>query len=125
MKKRMLAVAAGALAALLLAVPGFASGPADANDDGLPDRWEKQHKLPLNVDQARRNQDRDGLRNRAEFRRGTDPRDADSDGDGVADGEDADADGDGHSECDKPEGGSQDGGPRPPKGPPPPPAGEE
>ena len=126
MKKRMLAIAAGALAALLLAVPGFAAGPRDANGDDLPDRWERQHQLPLNVDQARKNQDKDGLRNRGEFRRGTDPRDSDSDDDGVPDGDDADADGDGHAECDKPEGAGPPGGERPPHGPPPPPpAGEE
>jgi hypothetical protein len=113
-KTRMIAVAVGALAALLLAIPGLASAPRDANSDNLPDRWEKRHELSLKVDQAARNQDADGLRNRGEFRRGTDPRDADTDGDGVADGEDTDADGDG--ECEG------KGGHRPP---PPPPGSEE
>ena len=57
----------------------------DRNDDRIPDRWEKQHGLSLKVDQARRDQDRDGFKNRAEWRAKTDPRDADSDGDGVDD----------------------------------------
>ena len=95
---RMLAAAGAVLVALLLAVPGLAAQGRDANSDGLPDRWEKRHDLSLNVDQAKKNQDRDGLRNRAEFKRGTDPRDADSDDDGAIDGEDADADGDGSCE---------------------------
>jgi hypothetical protein len=97
-KTRMIAIAVGALAALLLAIPSLASAPRDANSDNLPDRWEKRHDLSLNTNQAARNQDRDGLRNRAEFKHGTDPRDADTDDDGVADGDDTDADGDGTCE---------------------------
>lgn len=107
-KTRIIAVAAAALAALLVAVPGMASS-SDANGDKLPDRWEKRHDLSLSVNQAPRDQDRDGLRNRGEFREGTDPRDADTDGDGAADGE--------ASECD----GRRGEGHRPP----PPPEGEE
>ena len=110
----MLTAVAGVLAALLLAIPGLASAPRDANDDNLPDRWEKRHDLSLKVNQAPRNQDSDGLRNKGEFRRGTDPRDADTDDDGIADGADTDSDGDG--ECE---------GKRPHKPPPPPPDGEE
>ena len=113
----MLTAVAGVLAALLLAIPGLASAPRDANDDNLPDRWEKRHDLSLNVNQARRNQDKDGLRNKGEFRRGTDPRDADTDGDGIPDGEDTDADGDGEEDppCEG----------KGPKGPPPPPPDDE
>ena len=114
-KTRMIAVAAAAIAALLLAIPGLASTPRDANSDNLPDRWEKRHDLSLKVNQAKKNQDGDGLRNRGEFRRGTDPRDADTDDDGVADGEDTDSDGDG--EC--------EGKPHGKPGPPPPPPEEE
>jgi hypothetical protein len=118
MKKRMLAVVGGALVALFMAVPGFAAAPTDANDDGLPDRWEKRHGLSLKVDQAKRDQDRDGLRNMGEFKRGSDPREADTDGDGSEDGEDA-------KPCDRPEGeGGEGPGGRPPHGPPPPPAEE-
>lgn len=77
------ALALGALA--LLAMPGLAAAK-DRNHDRIPDRWEKRHKLSLKVNQARHDQDRDHLRNRAEFLAGDDPRDADSDDDGVMDG---------------------------------------
>ena len=79
-------LAAGIIAALaLLALP--AAGVAkDRNHDRIPDRWEKRHNLSLKVNQAKRDQDSDGLRNRGEFRGGTNPRDADSDNDGTEDG---------------------------------------
>ncbi len=77
------ALALGALA--LLAMPGLAAAK-DHNHDRIPDRWEKRHKLSLKVNQARLDQDRDHLRNRAEFLAGDDPRDSDSDDDGVMDG---------------------------------------
>ena len=78
------ALALGALA--LLAMPGLAAAK-DHNHDRIPDRWEKRHKLSLQKNQARLDQDRDHLRNRAEFLAGDDPRDRDSDDDGVMDGE--------------------------------------
>lgn len=78
------ALALGALA--LLAMPGLAAAK-DRNHDRIPDRWEKRHKLSLNVNQARRDQDGDHLRNRAEFLAGDNPRDRDSDNDGVVDGQ--------------------------------------
>ncbi len=78
------ALALGALA--LLAMPGLAAAK-DRNHDRIPDRWEKRHKLSLKTNQARLDQDRDHLRNRAEFLAGDDPRDGDSDDDGVMDGE--------------------------------------
>jgi hypothetical protein len=71
-------------AAALLALPGVAAAH-DRNHDGLPDRWEKAHHLSLKFNQAKRDQDRDGLNNRGEFRARTDPRNADTDGDGVND----------------------------------------
>ncbi len=77
------ALALGALA--LLAMPGLAAAK-DRNRDHIPDRWEKRHELSLKVNQARHDQDRDHLRNRAEFLAGDDPRDHDSDDDGVMDG---------------------------------------
>lgn len=82
--KVFLAAALGALA--MLALPAAASAK-DRNHDRIPDRWEKRHKLSLEVNQARRDQDRDKLRNRAEFMAGDNPRNADSDGDGIPDGE--------------------------------------
>ena len=72
---------------LVLAMPATAAAKhRDRNHDRIPDRWEKVHKLSLHVNQARRDQDHDGLRNRAEFRAHMDPRDADSDNDGTEDG---------------------------------------
>jgi len=76
-----------ALAALaLLAMPALAAAK-DRNHDRIPDRWEKRHKLSLEVNQARRDQDGDHLGNRAEFLADDDPRDHDSDDDGVNDGD--------------------------------------
>jgi hypothetical protein len=77
-------VAAGVLA--LIALPGAAAAK-DGNHDRIPDRWEKDHHLSTSVNQAGRDQDRDHLRNRAEFLAGNDPRDRDSDDDGVVDGD--------------------------------------
>lgn len=79
-----LALALGALA--LLAMPSLAAAK-DRNHDRIPDRWEKRHKLSLKTNQARLDQDRDNLRNRAEFLSGDDPRDSDSDDDGTMDGD--------------------------------------
>ena len=75
-----LLAAAGALA--LLAAPSQAR---DRNHDKIPDKWERHYHLSLHVNQARRDQDHDGLNNRAEFRAQDDPRDADSDNNGVKD----------------------------------------
>jgi hypothetical protein len=80
----LLAAALGLVA--LLALPGLAAAK-DRNHDRIPDRWEKRHNLSLKVNQARKDQDRDQLRNLAEFRAGDNPRDDDSDDDGVIDGE--------------------------------------
>jgi hypothetical protein len=84
--RRLTICAAAALGALaLLAVPGAAAAK-DRNHDRIPDRWEKRHHLSTAVNQAQRDQDRDHLRNRAEFLAGDNPRNRDSDDDGVADG---------------------------------------
>jgi hypothetical protein len=74
----------------LLAAVGALAGVALAKDDNrdrIPDRWEKRHHLSLKVKQTHRDQDRDQLRNRAEFLVGDNPRDKDSDDDGVMDGD--------------------------------------
>src|SRR4051794_2446965 len=82
-----LAVVLAALAGILiLALPAAASA-RDRNHDHISDRWEKHYNLSLKVNQARRNQDRDNLNNRQEFRAGTDPRDADTNDDGNEDGD--------------------------------------
>lgn len=79
------ALALGALA--LLAMPSLAAAK-DRNHDHIPDKWEKRHHLSLKVNQAHKNQDGDKLRNRAEFLAGDNPRNPDTNGDGVMDGED-------------------------------------
>jgi hypothetical protein len=81
----LLGLALGAVA-LMLAMAGSAVAKGDGNHDRIPDRWERHHHLSLQVNQSGRDQDHDGLRNRAEFRAGDNPRDRDSDGDGVMDG---------------------------------------
>lgn len=75
-----------AAALALLALPSAATAK-DHNHDRIPDRWEKRHRLSTKVNQAHRDQDRDHLRNRAEFLAGDNPRDRDSDDDGTMDGD--------------------------------------
>jgi hypothetical protein len=80
------------LCAVLVAVIAVAAGPVsaaskDRNHDRIPDRWEAKHGLSLERNQANRDQDRDDLNNRGEFKAKMDPRDDDSDGDGVDDGD--------------------------------------
>jgi hypothetical protein len=80
------------MAATALALPATAAA-RDRNHDRIPDRWERAHHLSLRVNQAPRDQDRDGLNNLNEWKDHTDPRKPDSDGDGTADGlEDGDGD---------------------------------
>jgi hypothetical protein len=86
---RTLLLVAAAFAALLAFAPGAMahSWRGDRNHDRIPDRWERANHLSLKVNQARRDQDHDGLRNRAEFMAGDNPRDDDSDNDGTEDGQ--------------------------------------
>jgi hypothetical protein len=81
-RKFALAMALAVAASLMLAGGAFAR---DRNHDRIPDKWEKRHHLSLNHKQGRRDQDRDGLKNRGEFRAHLDPRDADTDDDGIDD----------------------------------------
>jgi hypothetical protein len=84
-----MALLMGAIGVLaILALPGVAAAK-DRNHDRIPDRWEKRHHLSLGVNQAGRDQDNDQLRNRAEFMAGDNPRDADTDNDGIEDGEES------------------------------------
>jgi hypothetical protein len=80
-----LVVAIAALGAALIAAPAQAA--KDRNHDKIPDRWEREHDLSLKRDQAKRDQDRDGLKNLGEFEAGLDPRDGDTDDDGTHDGD--------------------------------------
>jgi hypothetical protein len=84
--RNLLLLAASCVAVLVFPAAGMARSHGDRNRDRIPDRWERAHHLSLKVNQAKRDQDHDGLRNRAEFMAGDDPRDADSDDDGIGDG---------------------------------------
>ena len=85
-RARLGAVLLAALGAMaLLALPSMAAAK-DRNRDRIPDRWEKRHHLSTHVNQAGRDQDRDHLNNRGEFKAGDNPRDRDTDNDGVMDG---------------------------------------
>lgn len=84
---RMLAIAGAALVAALIAAIPASAASKDRNHDQIPDRWEAKHGLSLKVNQARKDQDTDGLRNRGEFEAHMNPRDDDSDDDGVEDGD--------------------------------------
>jgi hypothetical protein len=74
-----------AVAAWLLLAGVASAHSGDRNRDRIPDRWEKQHHLSLQVKQTKRDQDHDGLNNLGEYRANTDPRNADTDGDGIGD----------------------------------------
>jgi hypothetical protein len=82
--KVFVVAAVGALA--MLALPAVAAAK-DRNHDHIPDRWEVRHHLSLHRNQARLDQDHDHLRNRAEFLAGDNPRNPDTDNDGIMDGE--------------------------------------
>jgi hypothetical protein len=83
-RKFALAMALAIAASLMLAGGAFAK---DRNHDRIPDKWEKHHHLSLHHKQGRRDQDHDGLKNRGEFRAHLNPRDADTDNDGIDDGD--------------------------------------
>src|SRR4051794_73516 len=85
--RTLLLVACVFAAVLAFPASGLARGHGDRNGDRIPDRWERAHHLSLKVNQAKRDQDHDGLRNKAEFMAGDNPRDADTDNDGVKDGQ--------------------------------------
>src|SRR3954447_6802057 len=87
LNRRIATATAGVLAfAASLALVSAASAH-DRNRDRIPDRWERAHHLSLRVNQARRDQDHDGLNNRGEFRAHLNPRKADTDGDGITEGD--------------------------------------
>ncbi len=85
-KLKLLTMAVLALA--LLAIPGTALAKSrDRDHDHMADKWEKRHHLNTHRRDGRRDPDRDGRSNLAEFRAHTDPRDPDTDNDGVEDGD--------------------------------------
>jgi hypothetical protein len=85
-KLKLLTMAVLALA--LLAIPGTALAKSrDRDHDHMADKWEKRHHLNTHRKDGRGDPDHDGRSNLAEFRAHTDPRDADTDNDGVEDGD--------------------------------------
>ena len=91
----------GVVLAALLAVPGAAMARSrDRDHDKLPDKWEKKFHLSTHRNSAKGDPDRDGLNNLGEFRAGTNPRDADTDNDGINDAND-DQDNDGVNNADE------------------------
>ena len=85
MQSRWLGVAVAASFVALMAALPVTAAARDRNHDRIPDRWERRHHLSLQVNQANRDQDSDELENLGEYQAGTDPRDADTDGDGTPD----------------------------------------
>lgn len=64
------------------------STTGDSDGDGMPDDWELSNGFnPSNAADGQQDADGDGLKNVDEFRFGTGPHVADSDGDGILDGE--------------------------------------
>jgi hypothetical protein len=62
----------------------------DFDGDGIPDEWERKNGLKIDVNDANEDPDQDGLINVEEYRLGTDPNSADTDGDSIADNLDKD-----------------------------------
>jgi hypothetical protein len=59
----------------------------DTDGDGMTDVWETKYGLaPNDATDAAKDADSDGLTNLQEFRKGTDPKNPDTDGDGLKDG---------------------------------------
>ena len=73
------------MAALLVLPAGALAKSRDRDHDRMPDKWEKSHHLNVRANDARKDPDRDHVSNLAEYQRGTDPRDADTDDDGTED----------------------------------------
>lgn len=76
---------AALIAGLMISGPALAS-PRDSDHDGMPNTWEVAQHFNAHRANGKRDTDHDGLTNVAEYRAGTNPRVADTDGDGLLDG---------------------------------------
>jgi hypothetical protein len=74
------------LAVLSIVVGAGAAFAADSDGDGMPDRWERNHGLAANKPNADGDPDRDRLKNIDEYFNHGDPKDGDTDDDGLTDG---------------------------------------
>ena len=80
------------IAGTMGAVPALASThhhhhrQADSDHDGMPNRWGRAHGLAVHHRNANKDPDHDGLVNLGEYKQRTRPHVADTDGDGLADG---------------------------------------
>src|SRR3954452_2921279 len=95
---RLVLAAVAALALLVLPSAALAKRHDrthhDRNHDGLPDKWEKKFGISTKKHgMAKADPDKDGLTNRGEWRSRTNPKKADTNGNGVVDAdEDRDSD---------------------------------
>jgi hypothetical protein len=91
----------GVVLAALLALPGAAMAKShDRDHDKLPDKWEHKFHLSTHHKSAKGDPDKDGLNNLGEFKSKTNPRKADTNGNGVNDAND-DQDDDGVDNADE------------------------
>ena len=80
--------AALATAGLFSFMPMAHAGSSDADGDGIPNRWERNHGMnPFRAWDARADFDKDRLTNLREYRLGSHIRDEDTDNDGHDDGD--------------------------------------
>jgi hypothetical protein len=92
--RRLTLLISVALALVAVAIPATASAKrhhsrhharlADRNHNGIPDSWERRFR----VHKASADPDRDGVTNLGEFNDGTNPRNPDTNGNGIPDGQD-------------------------------------
>jgi hypothetical protein len=104
--------------AFCLAVFAVAAGKGrDRDHDRLPDKWEKRHQLSMKHRSSKRDPDHDRLSNLREYRAHTNPRRADTDGDGFGDGAEVRAGSDPRKRASHPRAGGCEGRPNTPDGP--------
>lgn len=84
---RLTALGTSLATVVLTTIATLPAHAADSDGDQMPDAWEIANGLKPNIDDADKDKDHDDLLNLAEYRKGADPQDDDTDGDGYDDGE--------------------------------------